>query len=169
MAGAKVDEGHSGKTAAIGTLVVVYPVFDAYAIGVPVVVLSAWLNPLVVFAVAAVAVALINVALCGWLDGHWDGWVASGRAAKVEKRLEKLRSGKVMRHPVEWITRGSDAWFALAAALINAITVVAIARLVGGQAVGRHRILVASIAYALFFVALFSIIGFALGDVIRAA
>jgi hypothetical protein len=39
-----------------------------------------------------------------------------------------------------------DVWFALAAALINAITVVAIARLVGGKPVGAHRIRVAGVA-----------------------
>ena len=80
-----------------------------------------------------------------------------------------MRAGRIMRHPVGWIERGSDAWFALAAALLNAVTVVVAARLISGKPVGAHRVLVASVGYGLFFAALFSLIGVLAGDAIRAA
>ena len=158
-----------GRTTTIGSLIATFVLVDAYLIGVPLTILSAWTRPWVVFVVAAVGLSFLNVALCSWLDHNWDAWFATGSANKVEKRLEKLRASRTMRHPVSWISRGSDAWFALAAAMINAITVIALARIIGGKPVGRHRVLVAGIAYSLFFAALFSIIGVALGDVIRSA
>ena len=157
-----------GRTTTIGSLITAFVLVDAYLIGIPVVFLAAWTKPWVVFAVAAVALSFLNVALCGWLDRNWDAWFASGNANKVEKRLEKLRASRMMSRPVSWISRGSDLWFALAAAMINAITVIALARIIGGKPVGRHRVLVAGIAYSIFFAALFSIIGVGLGDVIRA-
>ena len=130
-------------------------------------ILAAWVKPVVVFALAAAGLIFLNIACCTWLDDHWDGWVASGKAKRIERRIEKLRSGRLMRHPVEWIRRGSDVWFALAAAMVNAVTVVAIARLIAGERLGAHRILVASVAYSLFFAAVFTLVGVALADVIR--
>jgi hypothetical protein len=67
--------------------------------------------------------------------------------------MEKVRSGKRARRPVEWINGGSSVWFA---------------RLITGRPVGDRRILVASVSWALFMAAVFSLFGFALGDVIRA-
>ena len=55
-----------------------------------------------------------------------------------------------MRHPVEWIQGGSNVWFGLAAALTNAITTVALARLVSGRELGERRVLVAAVSYGLF-------------------
>jgi hypothetical protein len=73
-----------------------------------------------------------------WLS-LWDGWIA-GHGERVEARLEKLRSGRITRHPVEWVRRGSVGWFALAAILLNAVVAVAVARLVGGEPVGARRV-----------------------------
>lgn len=158
-----------GRTTTIGSLIAVFVLVDAYLIGIPLTILAALTRPWVVFVVAAVALSFVNVYLCSWLDRHWDAWFASGQAGKLEKRLEKLRASRMMRHPVSWISRGSDFWFALAAAMVNAITVIALARIIGGKPVGRHRVLVAGIAYSIFFAALFSIIGTGLSDVIRSA
>jgi hypothetical protein len=162
------DATHKGKSALLGSLITAYVLLDAYVIGLPVMFLAAWGKPLVVFALAAAGVILINIVVCGWIDRHWDSWISSGYGKKIEKRIDKMRSGRIMRHPVAWIERGSDAWFALAAALLNAATVVVAARLIGGKPVGAHRILVASVGYGLFFAALFSLIGFVAGDAIRA-
>jgi hypothetical protein len=79
-----------------------------------------------------------------------------------------MRTGRLMRHPVAWIQRGSDFWFGLAAALTNAITTVAVARLIGGHSISERRILVASFSFALFVAGVGSLLGFALGDAIRA-
>ncbi len=56
----------------------------------------------------------------------------------------------------------------LGAALTNAITAVAIARLIGGQKVGERRTFVAAASFGIFCAGLGSLIGFAAGDVIRA-
>ena len=73
-----------------------------------------------------------------------------------------------MRHPVAWITRGSDAWFGLAAALTNAITTVAIAHLVTGQPAGQRRVRIASVSFAAFVAGLGAVLGLAMRDAIRA-
>jgi hypothetical protein len=72
-----------------------------------------------------------------------------------------------MKHPISWIDRGSDAWFGLAAALTDAITVVAAARIISGKSVGE-RILIAAVSYAVFCAALFSLIGLVAGDTVHA-
>lgn len=164
------EEGatHKGKSALVGSLITAYVLLDAYVIGLPVMFLAAWGKPLVVFALAAGGVILLNIVVCGWIDRHWDAWIISGYGQKIEKRIDKMRSGRVMRHPVGWIERGADGWFALAAAMLNAATVVVAARLVTGKRVGAHRILVASVGYGLFFAALFTLIGVLAGDAIRA-
>jgi hypothetical protein len=155
-------KGGSAGEAAIGTFVALYAVFDAITLGLLTLVLAAEFNALVVFVIAAVVIFAINRACCGWLDREWDGWVA-GPGQRIEKRLDKMRSSKIMRYPVGWTQRGSAAWLALAAALINAITVTVAVRLIGGQPVGSRRITVIALGYALYFAAIFSLIGWAAG------
>lgn len=46
----------------------------------------------------------------------------------MEATLAKRRKSRLMHHPVAWITRGSDAWFTLAAILMNPVIVIALAR-----------------------------------------
>ena len=72
-----------------------------------------------------------------------------------------------MSRVVAGITRGSDGWFAVAAALTNAITAVAVARLIGGQTLSERRILIASASFALFVAGVGALFGIVLGDVIR--
>jgi hypothetical protein len=74
-----------------------------------------------------------------------------------------------MAHPVAWIQRGSDRWYAVAAAVANPILVATLARFVGGEPVGERRILLGAVAYAVPYVALWTIVGLALGDTVRAA
>jgi hypothetical protein len=83
--------------------------------------------------------------------------------------MEAMRASRLMRRPVEWIEHGSDRSYALAAALANPILVVAFARSMGDRPIAERRILLGSFAYALPYVAVWTLLGFALGDVIRAA
>jgi hypothetical protein len=166
-----VDEsspGPSGHTkahrTAAGTAIGVYWLVDAYIIGVPTVVLAAWLNALIVFAVVAVVVISINVWACGWINREWENWAGG----KVEAKLQKVRSKGVGKKVSGWIARGSDGWFMLAAALTCAITTVGLARIAVGTPLGRHRIFLAALGYGLFFAGLFSLIGWLGGDAIRA-
>jgi hypothetical protein len=156
---------HPRSTAAIGAVIAIYTFFDALLVGLPILLLAAWLNPLVVFVAAFALVTVLDLAACRWVDRQWDAWVGGTR---FETRMEKVRTGKRARRPVAWIEDGSDAWFGFAAALLNAVQVVALARLITGRPVGDRRILIASLAWALFVAGVFSLFGFALGDVIRA-
>jgi len=156
----------AARTGAIGALVAIWWAIDGLVL-LTVVLLAAWLNPLLVFAVALVICLAINLACCTWLNRHWDRWMANA-GKKLERKLEKMRAGRLMRHPVAWIQGGSDFWFGLAAALTNAISTVAVARLIGGHPISERRILVASFSFALFVAGLGSLLGFVLGDVIRA-
>jgi hypothetical protein len=154
------------RSGAMGTFVAAWFLSDALVV-LGVILLAAWLNPLLVFIVAAVVLTVINLVCCNWIDRDWDGWMAR-YGKRVEKKLEKMRKGRIMRHPVGWITGGSEALFGLAAALTNAITAVAFARLIGGQKVGERRTFVAAASFGVFCAGLGSLIGFAAGDVIRA-
>jgi hypothetical protein len=166
-----VDESSSetpgqpaAQRAAAGTAIALYWLVDAYVIGIPTMVLAAWLNALVVFAVVAVVVVAINIWACGWIDHEWDRWAGG----KVEAKLEKVRSKGVGKKVSGWIARGSDGWFVLAAAITCAITAVGLARVAGGEPVGRHRVLLSAFGYGIFFAGLFSLIGWLAGDAIRA-
>lgn len=133
-----------------------------------VILLAVWLNALVVFVAALIVLTVVNTACCNWIESRWDGWISSSFGTRMERKLEKMRAGRVMRHPVDWITRGSDAWFDLAAALTNAITTVTIAHLVTGQPVGQRRVRIASVWFAAFVAGLGSLLGLLLRDAIRA-
>jgi uncharacterized membrane protein YhaH (DUF805 family) len=73
-----------------------------------------------------------------------------------------------MKRPVGWITRSADYWYVLACIVIQAILVTALARLIGGEPVSERRIRLGSAAYATVFSGVFTLIGLAIGDAIRA-
>ena len=165
-----------GRTTAIGSLIAVFVLVDAYLIGIPVVILAALTRPgrlrrgrrraLSFVDVRAPSTRGVSVQLARPPLGRLVRERASRQAREAPREAARESHD---RHPVSWISRGSDFWFALAAAMVNAITVIALARVIGGKPVGRHRVLVAGIAYSIFFAALFSIIGTGLSDVIRGA
>ena len=157
----------SARAAAVGTAIALYATFDSLITGLPIAVLAAVLNPLIVFLAAAVLLVLLNIACCNWIERQWAAFIA-GNAKRLEAKLDKMRKSRVMRHPVAWITRGSDAWYTLAAALANAIIVMALARFIGGEPVSERRILLGSVAYAICFAATFSVTGFVVADAVRA-
>jgi hypothetical protein len=160
--------GRAARTGVIGTLVAAFAFFDGVFLGAPVAVLAASLRPSIVFVVAAIAVVFLSIACCSWVDRRWDDWF-SGNAGRIERRLEKMRQSRLVSHPVAWIQRGSDGRYALAAALANPILVTALARSIGGKPVGKRRILLGSVAYAIPYVAMWSVVGLVLGDAVRAA
>ena len=151
----------------MGTLVVVCGLFDTLLIGLPIGVLAAWLNPLVVFALGVVAVVSANGLCCTWLDREWDGWLI-GPGRRIEGRLERMRTSRLLRHPVAWIEGESDRGFALGAAVTNAITATVLARLLTPEPIGPRRILLASLAYGVFFVGLYTFVGVLVGTAARA-
>jgi hypothetical protein len=150
-----------------GTIVAAFAFFDGIFLGAPIAVLAASFRPLAVYGVAVVAVVLIVTACCRWVDRRWDVWF-SGNGSRVEARLEGMRESRLMRHPVAWIQRGSDRWYGLAAAVANPILVSAFARVAGGRPVGERRIMLGAVAYALPYVAMWTIVGLAVGDSLRA-
>lgn len=156
--------GGSARVALIGGAVTAYALLDAYILGPVVIELSAWFDPFVVFGVATAVLTLLNVACCSWLDRRGD----NGKPGRLEARLERLGSSRLMRRPVDWVTRGSSLWFVLGAVIINAIFVVGVARFLGGRPVDRRRIVLASAAYSITFAAFFVALGFGAGDVVRA-
>jgi hypothetical protein len=150
--------GHSASKTFIGTAIAFYAIFDTITLGVATTAFAIFFNPLIVFIIAAVVITIINDACCVWLNREWGNWV-TGPGKRVEAKLEKLRSSRIMRHPVDWATRGPVVWFALAAALVNAICVTVAALVVGGKPVGALRIRIAAIAYGIFFAGVYSLIG----------
>ena len=157
------------RTGAVGSVIAGYALFDVIPIAVIVVALTAWFErPLVLFLITAVALVVINVACCRWVQRHWDGWIA-GNGKRVEAKLQTMRASRVMKHPVAWITRGSDWWYAVATAIVNPIIVIAAARTIGGQSIGERRIVIACVAYAVPMALVFTLTGYAVGEALRAA
>jgi hypothetical protein len=130
-----------------------------------IVILVIELNALVVFVAALVLVFVVNLGCLTWIDHHWDGF-AKGPGKRMEKRLSKWRTGRVMRHPINWVTHGSDASFAVAAALLSAMQVAVIARLATGTALGARRRVLAASGYSIFAVGLATVLGVIIGETI---
>jgi hypothetical protein len=158
----------TARSGAVGTVVVGFAFFDGVFLGAPIALLAATFRPSLVYVVATALVIVIVIGSCRWLERRWDDWF-SGNGTRVEGRLEQMRKSRLLAHPVAWIQRGSDRWYAFAAAVANPILVAALARLMAGQPVGERRVLLGAVAYAVPYVALWSLVGFALGDTIRAA
>ena len=160
--------GGTARTSAIGTGVGAFAFFDGIFLGLPIAVLAATFRPLVVYPAAVVVVILLVVACCTWVDRRWDEWF-SGHGRKIETRLESMRASRLMSHPVAWTQNGSDRWYAFAAAVANPILIAGLARFVGGKPIGQRRIFLGAVAYALPYVAMWTIVGYALGGTLRAA
>jgi hypothetical protein len=158
--------GRTARLGVVGALVAAVGFFDALFLGMPIAVLAASFKAPTVYIGGAIAVSLLSIACCSWVDRRWDEWSASN-AGRLEKRLEKMRTSRLMAHPVAWIQRGSDRWYAIAAAVANPILVAALARPLGGQPIGRRRIVLGSVAYAIPYVAMWTLVGLAAGDLIR--
>src|SRR5512132_193337 len=160
--------GGAARTSVIGTVVGALAFFDGVFLGAPIALLAATFRPALVYAVATVVVILLVIACCSWVDRRWDDWF-SGHGTRIETRLEAMRASRLMSHPVAWIQNGSDRWYAFAAAVANPILIAALARFIGGKPIGRRRILLGAVAYAIPYVAMWTLVGFALGDTIRRA
>jgi hypothetical protein len=158
----------AARSGVAGTVVVAIAFFDGVFLGAPIALLSASLEPSLVFVTATVSVVFLVIGCCSWVDRRWDDWF-SGNGNRIETRLETMRASRLMRHPVAWIQGGTDRRYALAAALANPILVAAFARSLTGEPIGERRILLGAVAYAVPYVAIWSILGFALGEAVRAA
>jgi hypothetical protein len=157
----------AARSGIVGTIVAAVAFFDGVFIGAPIALLAAWFRPSLVYVLATVVVVLLVIGCCRWVDRRWDDWF-SGNGTRIEKRLETMRASRLMAHPVAWIQHGSDRWYALAAAVANPILVATLARLVSGKPIGERRTVLGAVAYALPYVAMWSIVGFAFGETIRA-
>jgi hypothetical protein len=151
---------------AIGALVGVYAFLDDLLLGPVLVAMTVWVPWYFEFAIAAGALTFINIVCCNWLQRSWDDWIR-GYGAKLKARLEKLRRGRVLRHPLGWITRDSVVLITIAAGLIGTVIVVAVIRLAGSKPIGQRRILFASIAYSVGFAATYTGVGVAIKQLVR--
>ena len=157
----------SASRAGIGTAIGLYALLDT-PIGFGLLLLAAWGRALVVYVVAVVVLAVINLASCNWIQREWDRWMTGERTAKYEAKLQKMREGR-MRRVVTGITEGSVGWYLLGAVLTNAIMAITFARALGGKPVPARKVTVTALFFAIFFPAVFCLAGWAAGDVIRSA
>jgi len=150
----------------VGAAVAAYAFLDDLLLGPILVAAAVWFPWYLTFGVAGALFTFLNVACCNWVQQRWDSWI-HGRGAKLEARLEQRRRSRLLRRPVRWITRDSDVWVTIAAGLIGTVIVVSAVRLLGGKAVGRRRVLFASIAYSTGFAATYTGVGVGLDDLLR--
>jgi hypothetical protein len=156
----------SARSGAVGTAVAAFAFFDGIFIGLPIAVLAASFRPSLVYLVATTAVVFLVIGCCSWIDRRWDEWF-SGNGSRIETKLGSMRASRLMSHPVAWIQDGSDRSYACAAAVANPILVAALARFVGGKPIGERRILLGSVAYAIPYVAMWSIVGLVFAGTVR--
>ena len=156
----------AARTSVVGAIVAAVAFFDGVFVGAPIALLAASFRPLLVFVAAAVAVTCLSIACSGWLNRRWDDWL-SGNDKRVAKKLEFMRASRLMQRPVAWIEGGSDRQYALAAAVVNPVLVVAVARSVSRKPIRGRRIRLGSIAYAIPYVAMWTILGYVAGASIR--
>ena len=142
--------------------------FDGVFLGAPIALLAATSGPVPVYCGAVIAVIVLVIACCRWVDRCWDAWF-SGKGRRIETRLEGMRASRLMRHPVAWIERGSDRWYALAAAVANPILVAGFAGFLGGKEIGERRIVLGAVAYAIPYVAMWTLVGLVVSGSLRAA
>ncbi|HEX3453144.1 MAG TPA: hypothetical protein VHS03_00850 [Gaiellaceae bacterium] len=157
--------GRAARTGAAGTVVGAVAFFDGACIGMPIAALAAALRPLFVFPAGAVAVSLLAIACCTWLERRWGDW-SSGNRNRLERRLGRMRESRLMRKPVAWLEHGSDRQYAFVAAVANPVLVAALARSIGGCPIGRRRIVLGAVAYAIPYVALWTLVGVAIGSAV---
>jgi hypothetical protein len=160
-------EPSGAPSRAVGLIVAAVAFFDAVFVGAPIAFLAASLRPVPVFVGAAIAVCVLSIACCSWVNRRWDLWSAR-TGGRMQKRLDGMRGSRLMSRPVAWIERGSDRAYALAAAVGNPILVATFARLVGGGPVSERRIWLGSVAYAIPYAAMWCVFGLALGGALRA-
>ena len=158
----------AARSGVVSTIVAAFAFFDSVFVGMPIALLAASFGTPLVFVLTTVAVVLLVIGCCSWIDRRWDDWF-SGNGTRIETRLETMRASRLMAHPVTWIQSGSDRSYALAAAVANPILVATLARFIGGRPIGERRVLLGAVAYAIPYVALWTLVGFALGGAIRAA
>jgi hypothetical protein len=151
---------------AIGALVGVYAFLDDLLLGPVLVAITVWVPWYLVFGIAAGALTFVNIAACTWMQRRWDDWIL-GYGAKLEARLEKLRRGRLLKHPLGWIARDSTVLLVVAAGLIGTVIVVAVTRLAGRRPVARRQIVFASIAYSVGFAATYTGVGVAIEHLVR--
>ena len=159
--------GKAARSGIVGTVVAAVAFFDGVFIGAPIAVFAAAFSASLVYVVATAVVIGLVIACCRWLDRRWDDWFA-GNGKRIETAFERMRTSNLMRHPVAWIQSGSDRSYAFAAAVANPILVAGVARFIGGRPVGDRRIVLGAIAYAVPYVAMWSLAGYAAGQAIRA-
>ena len=159
--------GKAARTGIVGTVVAAVAFFDGVFIGAPIAVFAAAFSASIVYVVATAVVIGLVIACCRWLDRRWDDWFA-GNGKRIENALERMRTSNLMQHPVAWIQNGSDRSYAFAAAVANPILVAGLARFIGGGRVGDRRIVLGAIAYAVPYVAMWSLVGFAVGQALGA-
>jgi hypothetical protein len=169
MAAARPDSTRravrSAWSAVVGAVVAAFAFFDSVMLGAPIALFAASFRLSLVYVVATVVVVFLVIACCIWIERHWDAWF-SGNGTRIETRLESMRASRLLAHPVAWIQRGSDRSYALAAAVANPILITALARFIGGEPVGERRVVLGAVAYAVPYVAMWSIVGFALGKAV---
>jgi hypothetical protein len=168
MASSRHSIRRTGGLAVVGTVVMALAFFDGLFLGAPIALLAAAFEPVPIYCGAVLAVALLVIACCRWLDRRWDQFF-SGHGRRIETRLEGMRASRLMRHPVAWIQRASDRWYALAAAVANPILVAGFARFLGGKQIGERRIVLGAVAYAIPYVAMWTLVGLVLSGSLRAA
>jgi len=157
---------HRVLTVAIGAFVTMIAFFDDFTVGPIVIALAAVLPALLTFAITAGVYSFVQYAACRWLLRRWEEWI-HGNGQRLERRLEKWRNRRILKYPVNWITHGSIFWFGLASVIFASVVVVSVAQLASDEPVPHRRVVLSSAIYGVWFAALYTSIGYGIGEGVR--
>jgi hypothetical protein len=155
------------RTGGMGALILAWAVGGEVKLTAVVLLALFVVHHVIALAVGFAAYAAIELAFCTWIDRHWDGWEAKARP-RMRKKIDKWRSGRVMRHVTGWIAGGTGVVYGIASFIAmfitDAVVVVTVARMLTGRRLGRGRVLWTCLAAAIVFtiyatIAIYAILG----------
>jgi hypothetical protein len=161
--------GTAARAGVAGTLVAAFAFFDGVFLGAPIALFAASFRPLVVYAVAVVAIVFIVTACCRWCGPPLGrlllrerrprrgaaGDDAREQADAASGRLDPARLGPLVR--ARRSRRQPDSRFGLPHASSAA------------SRWGNAGILLGAVAYAIPYAAMWTIVGLVVGGSLRAA
>jgi hypothetical protein len=142
------------RTGGMAALILAWTVGGEVKLAAVVLLALLVVHHVVALAAGFVVYALVELAFCTWVDRNWDGWEAKA-GPRMRKKIDKWRSGRVMRHVAGWITGGTGIVYGIASLIAmfvtDAVVVVTVARMLSGQRLGRGRVLWTCLAAATAF------------------
>lgn len=147
------------STAVVAGFVGYYAFFDNSIVAPVVIGLVVAIGWVLGSLVSLALLCVVSLACTRWMLRRWDEWMA-GSGERLERKAARLRHGRVMRHPMRWIARGSTLSFVVAGALLGLLVPSAVFRIASGRDPARRQLVAGSLGYAVCTAAIYTAAGY---------